>query len=502
MSLRSPTIEGLRAIFRQPSLTFAEISWRWALGTTVAVLACFYCVEYLDTLPVTNADVTLLSTRQPAFVGRAIAHIFRGSLNRAVLAGLLAVLLLSLLWIIAASVGRLATVRALLDYFRSDVTYVSANISGREKPRSIQALFTLNFLRVVLFLAVLLALGSAAILVSFVSTSANPRPGLSMILFLPIGAFICLVGWILNWWLTLAGIFAVRDGEDGLASISAAVTFSQDHFGAVCAVSTWTGLAHLVAFSIATSLVAFPLALDAVNASTACYCRNHAGDAGLFRRLRTGFTWRASRATTCIAGDARCITGKLIASSGGAFGKHRSGSQPQSTAANLSSVTLQIWPRRRSLHFSDFRTVLYTNRSDLRNSSVETQSILSQPVLSQSVFNQSIVILDFGAQYTQLIARRIREQNVFSVVLPCTAPLEEVESYSPLGIVLSGAPWSVYDKSAPPADARLFELGVPVLGICYGLQFMVHKLGGKVRPAEKREYGHAEIDIVAESPLF
>ncbi len=116
--------------------------------------------------------------------------------------------------------------------------------------------------------------------------------------------------------------------------------------------------------------------------------------------------------------------------------------------------------------------------------------------------NQSIVILDFGAQYTQLIARRIREQNVFSVVLPCTASLDEVKSYAPVGIVLSGAPWSVYDKDAPPADARLFELGVPVLGICYGLQFMVHTLGGKVRPAEKREYGHAEIDIVAESVLF
>jgi GMP synthase (glutamine-hydrolysing) len=123
-------------------------------------------------------------------------------------------------------------------------------------------------------------------------------------------------------------------------------------------------------------------------------------------------------------------------------------------------------------------------------------------VETQSILNQSIVILDFGAQYTQLIARRIREQNVFSVVLPCTASLDEVKSYAPAGIVLSGAPWSVYDKDAPPADARLFELGVPVLGICYGLQFMVHTLGGKVRPADKREYGHAEIDIVAESVLF
>ena len=128
---------------------------------------------------------------------------------------------------------------------------------------------------------------------------------------------------------------------------------------------------------------------------------------------------------------------------------------------------------------------------------METQSILNQ-----SVLNQSIVILDFGAQYTQLIARRIREQNVFSVVLPCTASLDEVKSYAPVGIVLSGAPWSVYDKDAPPADARVFELGIPVLGICYGLQFMVHTLGGKVRPADKREYGHAEIEIVAESVLF
>jgi GMP synthase (glutamine-hydrolysing) len=134
-------------------------------------------------------------------------------------------------------------------------------------------------------------------------------------------------------------------------------------------------------------------------------------------------------------------------------------------------------------------------------------SSLSQPSLGPSSLRQSslvesIVILDFGAQYTQLIARRIREQSVFSVVLPCTASLDEVKSYAPVGIVLSGAPWSVYDKDAPPADARVFELGLPVLGICYGLQFMVHTLGGKVRPADKREYGHAEIDVVADSDLF
>ncbi len=115
---------------------------------------------------------------------------------------------------------------------------------------------------------------------------------------------------------------------------------------------------------------------------------------------------------------------------------------------------------------------------------------------------QSIVVLDFGAQYSQLIARRIREQKVFSVVLPCTASLEEIRSYAPAGIVLSGGPSSVYDADAPNADERVFSLGVPVLGICYGLQLMAHKLGGKVRAAEKREYGHAEIEILNGSRLF
>jgi GMP synthase (glutamine-hydrolysing) len=146
--------------------------------------------------------------------------------------------------------------------------------------------------------------------------------------------------------------------------------------------------------------------------------------------------------------------------------------------------------------------VIYIVDSNLKYSSVENQSKFGPSSLSHASLTESIVILDFGAQYTQLIARRIREQNVFSVVLPCTAKLAEIQNYAPAGIVLSGAPWSVYDKDAPPADVRLFELGVPVLGICYGLQFMVHTLGGKVRPADKREYGHAEVEVVAESILF
>ena len=122
---------------------------------------------------------------------------------------------------------------------------------------------------------------------------------------------------------------------------------------------------------------------------------------------------------------------------------------------------------------------------------------------TQSPLNQAIVVLDFGAQYSQLIARRIREQKIFSVVLPFNASLEEIRSYSPVGIILSGGPSSVYDKDAPLADKKVFELGIPVLGICYGLQFMVYALGGKVRPAAKREYGHAKVEIQQrDSQLF
>ncbi len=114
----------------------------------------------------------------------------------------------------------------------------------------------------------------------------------------------------------------------------------------------------------------------------------------------------------------------------------------------------------------------------------------------------TIVILDFGSQYTQLIARRIREFNVFSVVLPCTAPIEKIAALKPKGVILSGGPCSVYDADAPAADPAVLAMGVPVLGICYGLQFIAHHLGGKVVSAAAREYGHTEVTVVAETPLF
>jgi GMP synthase (glutamine-hydrolysing) len=113
-----------------------------------------------------------------------------------------------------------------------------------------------------------------------------------------------------------------------------------------------------------------------------------------------------------------------------------------------------------------------------------------------------IVVLDFGGQYTQLIARRIREQQVFSAILPCTASVEQIREHEPAGVVLSGGPNSVYDAGAPPCDTRVLSMGVPVLGICYGLQWMAHVLGGRVERAERREYGRAELVVKDGSPLF
>ncbi len=105
-----------------------------------------------------------------------------------------------------------------------------------------------------------------------------------------------------------------------------------------------------------------------------------------------------------------------------------------------------------------------------------------------------IVVLDFGGQYTQLIARRIREQQVFSAVLPCNSSLEKIKAFEPAGIVLSGGPSSVYDPQAPKCDPNVLSVGVPVLGICYGMQWITHTLGGKVVNAGRQEYGRASLD--------
>lgn len=115
---------------------------------------------------------------------------------------------------------------------------------------------------------------------------------------------------------------------------------------------------------------------------------------------------------------------------------------------------------------------------------------------------ENILIIDFGSQYTQLIARRIREQNVYSEIHPHSISIEEVKKINPKGLILSGGPMSVYDIGAPKISSEFFKLNIPVLGICYGLQLVSKEYGGIVEPAEKREYGKANIIIEKDSVLL
>ncbi len=118
------------------------------------------------------------------------------------------------------------------------------------------------------------------------------------------------------------------------------------------------------------------------------------------------------------------------------------------------------------------------------------------------IHDEKIVILDFGSQTTQLIARRIREQKVYSEIHPYSIAIEKLKGLNPTGIILSGGPCSVYDEDAPYSDSAIFDLGIPVLGICYGAQLMIQQLGGKVEKAEKREFGKSSLAVSRPVGLF
>ncbi len=113
-----------------------------------------------------------------------------------------------------------------------------------------------------------------------------------------------------------------------------------------------------------------------------------------------------------------------------------------------------------------------------------------------------ILVLDFGSQYTQLIARRLREKGVYAEILPFSAPFEEIQKHNPLGIILSGGPASVHAAKSPRPDLRILKMGIPALGICYGMQLLAAVSGGRVDKAKKREYGFAKVKVTARSPLF
>ena len=113
-----------------------------------------------------------------------------------------------------------------------------------------------------------------------------------------------------------------------------------------------------------------------------------------------------------------------------------------------------------------------------------------------------VAVLDFGSQYTQLIARRIRELKVYCQILPCHTPIATIAAFNPRGLLLSGGPANVYAEDAPSCDPAVLSLGVPVLGICYGMQWMTQQAGGRVEPSTHREYGFSSLQVDDESDLL
>jgi len=128
---------------------------------------------------------------------------------------------------------------------------------------------------------------------------------------------------------------------------------------------------------------------------------------------------------------------------------------------------------------------------------VHTKAAVKPPVKREMV-----LVLDFGSQYTQLIARRARENHVYSQIVPYNISAQEISEIAPRGLILSGGPASVYEKKSPAPDKDIFKLGLPILGVCYGAQVIAEFFGGKVKTAPQREYGKAELFIDDNSDLF
>jgi hypothetical protein len=277
MAAWSPTIEGFRSIFRRPALPLAEVAWRWSFGAAAFVLIGLGFLEYLDTLPVSPTDMLMLRTGHPMLVSNALSHIARGSGFRLVLAFVFLFSTLAILWILLASIGRAATLDALIGYIRKQARTAPEQVPGiaiDTPPTSemtdessgwrLRSLAGLHFLRAALALAACAGCLGALILAGFVSSRNHPQPGFVFFLALTLMLLVWIAWSSVSWLLSLASIFVVGHGEDTFGALSASVDLCRDRFGPVAAVGTWFGLAHIVLFILATSVVTFPLAFTQV----------------------------------------------------------------------------------------------------------------------------------------------------------------------------------------------------------------------------------------------
>jgi hypothetical protein len=254
-SAPSPTIEGFRVMFGRPIFAFAEITWRWCVGLAGSLLALLTVAICLNTLPVSRLDLLLLRSRQPGLIARSLANIFRGSSARLLLALVILALALTLLWIVAASFGRMATIKALIGVFRSP----SSQTARESHPWRLKPLIALHFFRAAAFVAAFAA-GFAPFAVLRAS-QATLDGGNALLIAAVIGLLIALAWSMVNWFLSLAAVFVVCRGDDTFGAMGGAIDLCRERPGPVFAVGTWFGLAHAGAFTVATFLGMFAMGL-------------------------------------------------------------------------------------------------------------------------------------------------------------------------------------------------------------------------------------------------
>lgn len=236
MNALGPTSHGFRLPFRRPALTLAEIAWRWSFAAAAWVLGIMFLFEYMDSLPVTRIDRLLLRTRQPALIARAVHRIFEGSAFRFTKAGVLLGLGLTVAWIVLASLGRAATVKAVLDDFGL------APPPPRRGP--IRSLIALNILRAAATLAAIVGVvGALFISSSFWSTTRVSAADASRLFFLVL-FFVWLAWAVLNWLLSFSAISVVTEYRPALAAIADSVRLCQREPSAVFSTGVLFGLVH------------------------------------------------------------------------------------------------------------------------------------------------------------------------------------------------------------------------------------------------------------------
>jgi hypothetical protein len=282
----SPTLEGFRTMFRRPSLSLAEISWRFSFGAATCVLFGLAGIAYLETLPVTGGDLLLLRTGHPLLVAQAIAHIFHGSVLRFVVATVIMFSALAIFWILVASLGRAATLGPLLAHIRErahdrkraqDRQFVQDQLAEEKMSEPdaapspaelldghcsghLRSLAGLHFLRVALGLAACGCGVGAMLLASSVSTKTDPRPGLAFLVFASLLVLIWGLWSSVSWFLAAAPIFVVREGRDTFGALLSTATLFRERPGPVMAVGSWFGLTHLILLIGAGTVIGFPMA--------------------------------------------------------------------------------------------------------------------------------------------------------------------------------------------------------------------------------------------------